>query len=357
MLKRAMGPLSFLLAPVRANRFLFQLLLTVAFIPLLIWRIDIPEAFRRLQEINLFWAALGLAIFTLASLLEGCRWMVLLGRKVRPSNHPILLIYLVSRMANIVMPVRGGDLVRIQVTSRRLGMPRSQVAASIFAVEMPLNWVTLVALLTITLTLLDTPVIPGEAMTLIALLLLGGFASAVALSLHGHREDLASRWPFRWFPEELAETAALQVRRFAAGMEALRSPALAVRALGITALFSIAHVGGFWSFGKAFGLDLNIVQYVPVVAAPMIVRTLQLTPGDLGPYEVVMREIVVLLGVGAAAADAFAIGTHLLILAWTAVLGLGATWLLDLQLHDLFGKKPDEPGITATGAAPDVRGG
>jgi uncharacterized membrane protein YbhN (UPF0104 family) len=131
---------------------------------------------------------------------------------------------------------------------------------------------------------------------------------------------------------------AAHAERFLEGMETLRRPRFAVRAIGISLVISLLQVATFWAFGRAFGLGLDLVDYVPIAVGPSLVRTFQLTPGDIGPYEVVLTEIIVLLGVATERAAAYAIASHLFILGWTALMGLVAIWLLDLRLYDLLGR-------------------
>jgi uncharacterized protein (TIRG00374 family) len=322
-------------------------------VPFIVWRFDIAETWRQLRSVNLLWASLGLALFTASTWIEGYRWLLLLLRRADLKQYPVILVYIVSRLANVLMPLRGGDLVRIQIANRRFGIPRSELAASIFAVETPLNWLTFVLGLTFSAYVLHTGGIGGTFVSSVPLIFLGGFGAAVLLSRSGHDLHLATRPPFRWLPESIRHIVAEHVGRFVAGMETFRKPMLALRAIGVSVLNAAVQVLMFWSLGKAFGLDLTVLEYIPVMLGPTLVRTLQLTPGDLGPYEVVMGQIVVVLGVDAGTAGAFAVGSHLLILAWTAVLGLLSIWLLNLKVHDLFGRHPSMlEGPPIVGPAP-----
>jgi hypothetical protein len=72
---------------------------------------------------------------------------------------------------------------------------------------------------------------------------------------------------------------------------------------------------------------------------------LPLTPWNIGPYEVVVTEILVLFGYTRLDASSYAIGTRILLIAWIGVTGLLAMWSIGLSPRDLHldSANGDEP--------------
>src|SRR3970282_1152302 len=77
------------------------------------------------------------------------RWPISLGRRRQIPFAGLLAIFLVHNMANAVLLLRAGDVLRIQTTSQRYNIPRSELTATVIVVETlfdGLAFVVLVAL-------------------------------------------------------------------------------------------------------------------------------------------------------------------------------------------------------------------
>jgi uncharacterized protein (TIRG00374 family) len=325
----------------RRHRLLFQLLVGLIFLSLLAWQVDVVDAVRRIHQVNPWWVLLGTATFALATIVEGWRWWVILSYRTGVPRTPILLLYAISRMANVLLPIRGGDLVRIQIAASRFKISRTELAATIFAVETPLNWVTSLAFLFAALSILELPVLRlpylrGHYLLAVTLLLLAGFVGFMALSHAGRARHISRIWPMSVFPEHLRHRIDDLFQSFLDGMESLRRMHRLVAVLGLSFLIWVAQAAMFWCFGQAFGLGLRPVDYALVTIGTVIVRTFPLSPGDIGPYEFVVSRALILLGVDPNAAAGYAIGVHLWLLTITCGFGLLGLWALNLSLSDLI---------------------
>src|SRR3972149_8478176 len=119
----------------RVARFWFQLTLTAGFLTLLAWRVNIGDALATLPDANWAWVLPGLVLFTLAKAVHTLRWRLFLGRHRDVPLTGLLGIFLVHNMANAVLLLRAGDVLRIQTTSQRYGIPRSELTATVIVVE------------------------------------------------------------------------------------------------------------------------------------------------------------------------------------------------------------------------------
>jgi hypothetical protein len=80
---------------------------------------------------------------------------------------------------------------------------------------------------------------------------------------------------------------------------------------------------------------MTVAEALVVTVAANLAVAVPVTPWNVGPYEVVVTEALVAMGSGRAAASGYAIGSHLLLLAWIGVTGVAAMWSLDLGMRDL----------------------
>jgi uncharacterized protein (TIRG00374 family) len=322
---------------------LLQALVSALLLLLLAWRIDLLEAVRRLQHVDGRWLVLGAATLTLSLALQGYRWRLILAYRKRVPLGQVVLLYLVSRVVNIVVPLRGGDLVRVQIAGRRFDIPRVELAATVFAVETPLNWLVSLSLPLAALVFLDLPGIPEVVVLVPAGVLAVGAVGAILLARHGPSWDIAASRLLRRLPQRPRAVVARSVHQFITGMQSLSGPGPLGRVMVASLLVGLAEVMVYWCLGRAFGLSLALIEYVPIMLGPNLVRALPQAPGDIGAYELVVAETTMLLGADTGTAGSFAIGSHLLLLAWTGLLGLAAMWALDLRPRDLFGRRTEEP--------------
>ena len=141
---------------------LAQLPLAVLSVALLLWRVDVVEALRRIPDLNIGWAAAGLLIFTASKAIHAYRWRVLLGHRNVPLR-PLFGIFLFSNLANALVPLRAGDLVRVELPSRLLRLPRAELASNVFIVETMFDGLAFVLLVVLAAFLLGNTVLALRA--------------------------------------------------------------------------------------------------------------------------------------------------------------------------------------------------
>jgi uncharacterized protein (TIRG00374 family) len=328
----------------RAARFWFQLALTAGFLVLLAWRVDISEALATLPEANWAWVLPGLLIFTLSKAVHAARWRVFLGRHRDVPYGGLLGIFLVHNMANAVLLLRAGDVLRIQTTSTRYNIPRSELTATVIVVETLLDGLTFVLLVSAAFALGAIPgVLRGTFWGMAGLALLG-----LALGIIGARwmtpQALDRFYPFRWLSTDARAGLKTLVGQFLDGMRALRDPSLATAAVALSIGGWLLEAGAYWLFGHAFGLNLAFADYLLIMMTANFAVSIPITPSGIGPYEVATQELIVALGAERALATGFAIGIHLCFIIWITITGLVAMWLMRLSPNEIFYiAQTDEP--------------
>ena len=336
----------------RYGDLLFQLLLSAFLLGVLAWRVDLHEAAGRLRAVSIPWVLAATAAFAVAQAVAAYRWRLILAHHSNIPLRSITGIYLISRLANVVVPFRGGDIARIQVAANRFQLSRAELAGTVFGVETPLNWLTMFVIVAVILLFVPVPLLPGELIAAATLVLVSAFVTAAFVSETWYPGDFSTRPVFRWLPARPVELLSTVLNRFIDGMRELRTPLRALRVFAVSLAVFGSETLVFVLLGQAFALDLPLYTYIFVTIGPNLVRTLPLTPGDVGPYEVVLAAVVSLLGETPGAAGSFAIGSHVLILLWTAILGLASARLLGLRANDLFRYRSNAQASSQPASAP-----
>jgi uncharacterized protein (TIRG00374 family) len=335
------------------HRIWFQLALVLVFVGLLTWRVNLGSALRTFGDVHYAWVAAALAVFTVSKLVYTIRWRILLGRVRGLPLSDLFGIYLVSKMVNTVLPLRTGDLVRIQVPARRYDIHRVKLTAVIIVVETLLDGVAYVILLLAGLGLQDVPAVRQSVLwTLAGLVALGAALAALAARIR-LPDDLSQVGWGRLLPGWLRQRVAELVPPFVDGLAALRDPRIGARAVAISFPAWLIETVVFWLFGQAFGLGLSFSAYLLITVAANMIVAVPITPTSLGVYEVALQEVVALFGVERSLAAGYAIGTHLFMSLWIAATGLLAAWLLNIRFEELFYLRAEEKRPGAVGLPAD----
>jgi uncharacterized protein (TIRG00374 family) len=322
--------------PLRTARFWFQLALTGGFLALLAWRVDVGDALGTLPHANWAWVFPGLAVFTLSKAVHTVRWRFLLGTDRKIPLSGLLGIFLVHNMANAVLLLRAGDVLRIQTTAQRYGIPRSEVTAGVIVVETLLDGLAFVVLVALAFSLGTIPAGLRATFWSLAGLALFGLALGVAGARWLKVEALERIYPLRWLSHDARDGVMRLLRQFLAGLRALREPHLAAPAIALSIGGWLLEAIAYWFVGQAFGLHLSYAEYLLVMITANFAVSIPITPSGIGPYEVATQELLVSLGAQRTVAAGYAIGIHLCLIIWITITGLIAMWLMRLSMREIF---------------------
>ena len=329
---------------------LLQAVLSIVSITFLALRVDLGEAWEQLTEVRLVWALPGLLAFTLSKAIHSYRWRLLLWHRRELRASDLLSVFLVSNLANAVVPLRAGDVLRVELTRRRFGIPRPELTSSVFLVESVLDGVAFVVLLVPALLLLNPSALRTPTAALVGAGILGIFVASLLVA----RLELATgveRWRLlRPLPARAHARLGAVIPSFVNGMRVLRSGRPMTIAIAMSIVAWSAEVSVYWMMGRAFGLELGLSEAVLVMIAANVIVSLPLTPWDVGPYEVAVTEALAIMGFSLSTAGAFAVGSHILLIIWISITGVVAMWTLQLSPRELIA------GGAGNGDAEDVPG-
>lgn len=94
----------------------------------------------------------------------------------------------------------------------------------------------------------------------------------------------------------------------------------------------------YFLVGLSFNLGQGFAAYIMVTAAANLAISLPSTSGGIGPFELLAKETLVFLGVGSAAAGAYAVALHGFLLLPVIAAGLVFLWAINLSLPRTLGR-------------------
>jgi len=286
----------------------------VALFVYLLRSVDLQELARQLASTRWEWVVPAVAVGPAGIWARAVRWRYLFP----PGSEPpgLLAANMIGYMANNVLPLRAGELVRVYVAARhstaQLGAAFGGslwLAGATLIVERILDSLTLVLILGVLVLYIAVPpalqyaaVVVLAVDAVVALVLMGlAIAPARARRLLA---GLSRRWPAVQTPaERVFET----IER---GLEGVRARAHILPLLSWTALVWMLPVTGAWALLHAVHLDLPALAGWTVVTFVGFGISIPSAPGYIGVWHAAAVLALSMFGVSQATALGYAILYH-----------------------------------------------
>ncbi len=351
---------------------------SVALLAVFLATVDVGRMLDALADANYLFVAPGVALYLGAVWVRTLRWQVLM-RHMRPVSVVRLFpVVVVGYMANNLLPMRIGELVRSYYVGEREGVSKTSALATIL-IERVLDAVVL--LLFVAVIALFLPVaglaeafgdkygVPWPLLVLaLSVPFFGLFAVLVLLALFPARPLLFVLLLLRPLPERIESPMRHLVHMFLDGLVSLRSARRIAFLMLLTVPIWLLEAGLFFLVGYSFGLEdiyesagQMALALVLVTAVANIGSSVPAAPGGVGLFELVARETLVLLPlavVDRAVAAGYATVVHAALLLPMILLGQLFLWTENASLGNLWrgGRSVARPGVMgAEGSA--VSGG
>ena len=333
--------------------------------------VDVSGMVNALAEANYLFLIPGIAMYLLSVLFRTIRWQVLL-RHMRPVNvRRLYPVVVVGYMANNLLPMRLGELVRSYYVGEREGISKTSALATIL-VERVLDALTL--LFFIAAIALFVPLAGlaesfadrfGVPWPLLVVLFTAPFLITIGALIAFAFSPAVVWWvtagPLSVVPDRVEERVRRLIEMFLEGLVPLKSP----RTLAVLFLLSVPiwifEAGLFFLVGFTFKLDQvydslgdMAVASVLVTAVANIGSSIPAAPGGIGLFELVARETLVLLPLAEVArsvAGGYAAVVHAALLLPMIVLGQLFLWTSHVSLRSLWRGGRDaraQPSFAAT---------
>ena len=315
---------------------------TALFLGLFFWRTDLPDLADALAQANYWWVVPAVAIWFVSAAVRSLRWHYLLRRLTNLSTTALYPIVIIGYMANNLLPLRTGELVRAYVLGERHKVSKMSTLGTI-AVERVFDGVVLVAFLLLAGAILG---LSSELRGLAAVMALA-FALLLAVFVYvASSPDRAGRWAERLIgllPRALRQQAQRLADSFLSGLQCIQSPYVVSLVLVTSLVAWLLEALMYYLVGLSFHIGEGFAAYLMVAAAANLAITLPSASGGIGPFELLAKETLTFLGVGSAVAGAYAVALHGLLLLPVIVAGLLFLWSINLSLGRTLGGARDEP--------------
>jgi uncharacterized protein (TIRG00374 family) len=306
----------------RTLRIAVSIAISAVFLGLAVRKVEWGEAGAALAAAHYLYLGPMLVVSIWSLYIRAQRWRVLLRPLGNPAMRTLVAATNIGFMANMVLPLRMGEVIRPVLVSRKEREPLGGILATI-VLERIFDMFTILFLFGLGATIVpvsDTVRQWGYSLFAVAMTVAGGAAfirwqEALALRL------LA--WSLRPFPPRLAGPIDHFFRGFIRALEILDSPLTFLQVLGWS-LYLWLGLSSTYLFGiLAFELPIPLaVGSVTVMAVIAIAVSAPSAPGYIGAFQLGCTLGLAIFQVSQSRAIAFSIVLHLTAFVSTLAAGL-----------------------------------
>ena len=334
--------------------------------------LDLGRLLESLASANYLYVGPGIGLYLVSVLFRTLRWQRLLRHMRQVKVVRLYPVVVIGYMANNLLPMRLGELVRSYYVGEREQISKTSALATIF-VERLLDALTL--LLFILVIALFVPLTGlaeafGERSGVYWPLLVIGlsvpfvaaFGSLLLAAYAPRKARSIANALMRPLPEGPSLRALHFVEMFLDGVRPLRSPVSIAFLFLLSAPIWLFEAGLFFMIGYSFGLHEvydspgeMAVAVVLITAIANIGSSIPAAPGGIGLFELVARETMVLLPLAAvdrSVAGAYVAVLHATLLLPMIVLGQIFLWYQHISLRSL--SRAGQSGMTSPNRGEDT---
>ena len=317
---------------------LFGVCLTLIFLVLVLWKIDLDKLSASLAAAN-YWYLLPASLVTFAGyVLRTLRW----GRMLRPTHavavRQLFPILMIGFMANNVLPARAGELVRAYVLHRRASVSKTLGLATI-GLERLLDGLTLVILLGLLSLRFPLPEWGTGLARSAGVLFLG---TAVLVGLLLLRPDTASdfvAWLADRLPRRIARRSNAMFEAVLLGLQSVRRRRALFALAVLSVLVWLAEGTSYFLIVRGFDLALPAGAMVLAPLFLLVVVNLGImlpsAPGYVGTFQAFAVLALSAFGVQREAALGVGVISHGMQYLLVTGLGLLFLWRSRLSLEQI----------------------
>ncbi len=275
-----------------------------------------------LGEANYWWLLPAMAAYFVGVWFRTLRWHFLLGPIQKVPNARLFPVVVIGYMANNVLPIRMGEVVRAYVLDRRERVRKSSSLATI-VVERIMDGITMILFLSLTslFVSLNSNIEGIEKIAAVIFLV-----AIVIFFLVAHSRTMMKRletFGLRFVPAALRPKVAGLADSFIDGLQVLRQWRDLLIVFGLSLLAWICEAGMYFMVALAFsGLNLSLTAIFLTLAVANLATLVPSTPGYVGTFDA--AAIVVLtkvFGVANGLASGYVILLHAALFLPVTVLG------------------------------------
>ena len=330
--------------------------ISIALLMLFLLTVDMGRMIDALSEVDYIYLAPAVAMYLVSTYLRSLRWSVLLRHMKPVSANRLYPVVVVGYMANNLLPMRLGELIRSYYVGEREGVSKTSALVTVF-VERVFDAITL--LFFIMVIALFVPEMKRVAQSFgeesgipwplllagLSLPFIGALTSLVLFAVYPSKTRELILWFAKLLPRRYEETLDSLIETFLLGLAPLRSMKMLVALFLLSIPIWITEAAVFFLIGLPFGFvglhsgpGAMAVTMVLVTAITNIGSSIPAAPGGLGFFEIIARETLALgplVSVDRSVAAAFAVVVHAVILLPMIILGQVILWTGHISLGRL----------------------
>lgn len=338
------------------KRFWFGLGLGAAALALFFLTTDWDRLVDALAGANYWYAVPAVMLYQVSLLFRTARWRIIMRHMREVPVTRLYPVVVVGYMANNLLPLRLGELVRSYYVGEREGVSKTAALATIL-VERLMDALTLIVFVGVIAVFVPLNAVAegfGDRSSVPWPLLAAAlsvpfavvFAVLVAVAYWPERAAAAVEVGLRLLPDAAGTRARGLVHRFIHALQALRSPSSVLVLFALSVPVWLFEGALFFVVGYSFDLHLAYGSEIEMAAALVLAMALAnigaavpSSPGGIGLFELIARETLVLLPLAVidrSVAGAYAAVVHAILL--LPVIALGQAFLVadGLSLRNLW---------------------
>jgi uncharacterized protein (TIRG00374 family) len=279
--------------------------------------LDLRKFVQAIQQADLRFFFAGILSELLWLIVRGFVWRTLLQNKA--SYHDVFITINEGYLLNNILPFRLGEIGRAFLIGRKAHLDFWQVLPSIL-IERSLDLAIAVGLFLTTLPFVIGISWAKQAAIGTGIIVLTGLATIYLLARNRHRvlgwiDQAGQRWAL------VKKLAGRRVIAFFDGLEIITDGRLFLRALGWEGLDWLVSVLQYYLFLRAFFEAPSLLWVLFALGVGALGIAAPSSPGAIGVFEAVLVGALVVFGLDASPATAFALSVHFTSYIVTSLMG------------------------------------
>ncbi|MFN0069996.1 MAG: lysylphosphatidylglycerol synthase transmembrane domain-containing protein [Chloroflexota bacterium] len=318
---------------------LIGVVLTLVFLGLAFYRVNVDELIGALRSANYALLVPAALCTLLGYVLRAYRWRSILSQSVHIGFPTLFGILMIGFATNNLVPARLGELARAYLGRRRTGLRKTFFIATIF-LERVFDGLVLILILFALSTRLPLPEW-GREVQLASTVLFFGLAGGIALVVT--RQQLAAailRRAAGGLPERIGFWISSAFEMFLMGLESMRR----IQRVGTVALLSctiwLLEGLSYYLLALGFDLPLSPLRLVAAVCLLLVMVNLGImipsAPGYVGTFQFFAVSALSVFDVPRETGLALAVVSHVMQYALVTVIGLYFLGRQNIKLTTLF---------------------
>ncbi len=288
------------------------------------------------RQANYLMLPLIVAVYLFGYVTRAWRWHFLIKTIKRVPFRRLFSVLVIGFMANNILPLRMGEVVRAYLFGKREEISKSASLATIM-VERLFDGLTILCFFSVSSAILSGAGAIVKPLKILSVLGIFLFPMGVCLCLLFYRNKslkLAERF-LGVLPRGLAQKIHMFLDRFIDGLAVLKNPLDLIAVAFLSLLSWSIESYAYYLVALAFNVPISLPMVFLLMSVVNLAILVPSTPGGLGVFEGSGLAILVLFSVQAELARCYILAVHIVVLVPIILLGLFFLGRYHLSVKDL----------------------